>query len=451
MTTVLVMAGITLGAIFELHSIPLEAAAPGEGPSPALTFFAHADSDAIADLFVLEGTLLTVVSRNGSIHETVLPHGVSVFDVADIDGDGTSEVIAVQRRAIFRIPLALQGATIEASRLFDADTLYASAYNGPMPSVLVVEAHAGGAKQIALPTASGIEYRNLDGSLVNEVPYGSTSTVFSSISNPIESKLAATGLSIQYYSHTELVPDAASPDDVALERNFSGVAAIGDGAPDYLLWFMVNRMDSQTTRAYWYVDEIMNTVIRIADVPTTQDGVANGAIVPGPERRYAGALVNTGEPPADFNGDGFTDILLWNAPRPGISVDSLLRAVTGRNWPITLTAHLYSPDKGRYEPAVAASFEFRIPVTWFLAGDGPLRHQVLADFNGDGKTDLGMCTEEDEFGVWLFDDGFRPNPDEKHAFPESITGIEHITEISSSGKTSIVLRGDKRIYALYAN
>jgi len=452
MTNAIFLLGFCFGAIFELHSIPLETPAPGEGAAPALTFFADADSDDVADLFILEGTKLTVVSRDGKIHETVLPHGVSVFDVADIDGDGAAEVIAVQRRAIFRIPLALQGAAVEANRLFDADSLYVRAYNGPMPSVLVTEQHAGGEKQIALPTLSGVEYRSLDGSIVNEVPYESSTTEFQSVSNPVDPDLAASELSIHYYAETVLTLGSV-PSEIPLpQRGFGApVPEREDTDPLDWPWFVVKQTESRNTRAYWMVDGMLNTIIRIADVPTTKDGAATSPIVPGPERRYAGANVIGGDAPADFNGDGFADILLFNTPRPGISVDSLLRAVTGRNWPVTLVVHLYSPDKGRYEPAAATSLEFRIPVTWFLSEYGPLRHPVMADFNGDGKTDLGMCTEEDEFGVWLYNDGFNATPDEKHSFPENIISIEHVGGIAANDRrSSIVLRGDTRVYALSA-
>ena len=75
----------------------------------------------------------------------------------------------------------------------------------------------------------------------------------------------------------------------------------------------------------------------------------------------------------------------------------------------------------------------------------------MADFNGDGKTDLGMCIEENLFGVWLYNDGFKATPDEKHSFPENIISIEHVVNIAATDRrSSIVLRGDTRVFALYA-
>ena len=90
------------------------------------------------------------------------------------------------------------------------------------------------------------------------------------------------------------------------------------------------------------------------------------------------------------------------------------------------------------------------PAATPLTGLVPLRHHVLADFNGDKKTDLGMCTEEKEYSVWLYSDGFAAVPDEKHTFTENITGIELTGDVAGNGKTSIVLRSDHYVYALYA-
>jgi len=450
----LAIMGVSFGAMLELHSIPLEDSTPGEGPSQILTFFADVDSDAVADLFILEGTKLSVVSRVGAIHQTVLPHGVSAFDIADIDGDGAAEVIAVQGRTVFRIPIALQGDPVDPNKMFSVDSLYATAYSGPLPTVLVTKG-ALGDTLIALPMESGLSRFAVDGTPVDETPYTTADKSFYSVPRSLVPGTVSSGLSIQYLSTTTLEIDSPSyPAASGMGYTYLSPELLREARaidPRKWPWFEITADDTKQTRVYCAVDSELHTILRIADVALGSDGAVTSVPSPGPERRYPGALVpGQDREKVDFNGDGYADILLWNAPRPGISVDSLLRAVTGRDWPITLTVHLYSPDKGRFEPMSATKLEFRIPVTWFLAYGVPLRDYVLRDIDGDGKTDLAMCTEESHYAVWLYREGFTTAPDEKHVFPEPITGIEHAIDIEGNGKTSIVLRGDSRVYALYA-
>ena len=462
MTCLALTMAAAFGAFFEVQTIPLEPSAEPHRPAQARTFFANADSDAIADLFIVQGSTITTVTTATGIRQTVLPQGISAFDVADTDGDGTYEIIAVQGRSVLRLPLALQGDTPKPTTLFDADSLYELAIPSPVPTVLVVTVAGSGHTGIALPTNGGIETHALDGTVIaNHVYAKSTSKQFDGawLSDRDKGTLTLSAFTSSDYVTAQDDPSKPAGPIVGEDqfRARSGrtnstmsLRAAINYEPVNWPWFVVKPDKSKTTRAYCAVEESLNTLIRMADVASDADGMPASIAKPGPERRYPGAMIPVGDTAPDFNGDGYADLPLWNAPRPGISVDALLRAVVGRNWPMTLTVHLYSPDKGRFEPMPATDVVYRVPVTWFLTGGVPLRHYVLGDFNGDKKTDLAMCTSENEYSIWLYSDGFAATPDETHTFSENITGVELTGDVAGNGKTSIVLRSDSHIYALYA-
>lgn len=445
------------GAFFELHSIPLEVPPGHVGRSPALTFFANADNDGVADLFVLESNLLSIHSHKGEIRQAVLPQGVSVFDVADLDKDGMFELVAIQGRSVVRIPIALQGDAPEPSVLFTCDSLWANATDGPVPRVLVVQ--RDGAPAIVVPARAGMEYHGVDGKIVETKPYENIDLDDRTIYAYPYIRPGAKGLLLRYSAVSTYQSPLAKPDFLhegslnEMGSVFGSVVRLRNAGADDPVnwpWFVVHQEKGVATRAYCAVDDSMVTVVRTCDITVDADGFPASIAAPGPPRRYPGALVMSATGLPDFNGDGYKDVLLWNSPRPGISVDALLRAVVGRHWPVTLTVHLYSPGKGRFEPEAATALTFRIPVAWFLDGPSPLRDAVLADFNGDKKTDLGMCIEDNEYGIWLYSDGFAAVPDEKHRFSENITEVATTGDVSGNGKTSIVLRSDHYVYALYA-
>ena len=442
-------------AIFELHSIPLNSDTAQHGPSLALVFFANADKDDIADLFVLEGNVLAVHAQSGEIRQTTFPAGVSVFDIVDLDTDGVYEIVAVQGKSIVRLPIALQGETANAVKLFDADSLYSETLDGPVPRVLVVE-HMG-SPAIALPTLTGIQHRRVDGTMVSETPHNKKESYthgqrreFGDSSSVLELRYSGF-MTFETYIGNQ--PPAKGSLYYYAESSYRSSMELRNAAadePNNWPWFVVHNKQGLITRAYCAVDDTLMTSIRTCDVQMDKDGFPETIPAPGPARRYPGALVTSPSDFPDFNGDGYKDLLLWSAPAPGISVDALLRAVVGRNWPISLAAHMYSPNKGRFEPEAESTLPFRIPVTWFLEGPSPLRNPVFADFNGDKKTDLAMCTEENEYSVWLYTDDFSAIPDESHKFKENITDVELIADVAGNGKTSIILRSDHHVYALYA-
>jgi hypothetical protein len=197
--------------------------------------------------------------------------------------------------------------------------------------------------------------------------------------------------------------------------------------------------------------------VRIAQVARGGEG-ANPSVRMGPPRRYPGRLARAAERPfawgetpwPDFDGDGFADLLLWKAPLPGRSVDSMAEAVTGGSWPVRLTAHLFSPGKGRYEPRPAGRIEARLPVWRLLdlARGAPLRHAVFDDLDGDGGDDCAFATDVDRYGVWLFGDGFAATPSASYAFSSVIAGIEYAGPLGPGRASAILLRTRRAVHVL---
>jgi hypothetical protein len=119
---------------------------------------------------------------------------------------------------------------------------------------------------------------------------------------------------------------------------------------------------------------------------------------------------------------------------------------------VELRVHCFNPEKNRYESGAAGAISARVPLWRFVHPEGgtPLHQKVVADFNGDGRTDLAFSTGANEYCAWVFDDGFPRAPSFKHAFPDSIVDIEQAIDLDGSNRVSIVLRGEKHAYVLKA-
>ena len=465
MGCLIMMLAVAGSPVFEVTAVPLPDA-------EARCFLAPADADGVADVFVLDGLALSVYSpAPGAAPRTaLLDEGTSAFDVADLEGDGQTELIAVCGCSIVQYRLAGEVAGADAERasgkrtLFELETLLSGASGGPFPYVMAIERE--GETVLALPCEHGLELRLPDGTLsaaypiadeaVHPVSYGEPFCASSNVGTSIGAPSALEGRVSRYIEFEPAWPEDLQP-LVAEPYHRTDDWARRQGTPYEREWYWFPlRTDALPGRRVLYAPArpgYRDTLVWLwqptsngAD-PTLQDAPA------GPKKRYPGILIDLEEDPADFNGDGYADLLFWQAPKPPMSVDGLTRAVLGRNWPLEITVHLFSTDKDRYEPKPAAHVETLIPVTWFLTEpwEAPMRHVVLRDFNGDGRTDLGCCNEPERFQVWLFSEqGFAANPDFSQTFPEPITDVEFKADLDATGRTSIGLRTEKALYVLRA-
>jgi hypothetical protein len=74
---------------------------------------------------------------------------------------------------------------------------------------------------------------------------------------------------------------------------------------------------------------------------------------------------------------------------------------------------------------------------------------VLRDFDGDGRTDLGCSTTQDEWSAWLFgENGFSGRPDFSTRFDEPIERVEFRTALDGGASAAVGLRTRSRLHIL---
>jgi hypothetical protein len=386
-----------------------------------------------------------------------LPDGTSAFDIADLDGDGRTEVIAVSGDRVLRCAIDGDAANPLAEDLFTIQTQLGLSRN-PYPQVLVVQ--QGGRSLLALPCASAIELRSADGALISrhEIPErthlfvadahrlalfqfprrGSDLYLNVWIERMFEPSFSTTDAS---FSPLPITPMKQGP------RRF--VYAEGHPKGPYA-WFPLRTDGTTLLRALCRPGRGQSTIVRIREAPSEEDDCMDKNTTVGPERNYPGEQVQYDEDLPDFNGDGYVDLTRWKAPSPGMSVDALTRAITGGAWPLDLVFHLFSPEKRRFEATACSRIALTVPVRWFLEGE-PVQNEVFRDFDGDKHTDFALSDTDHSFSAWLFtDNGFSRSPDFRHTFPESIQDVAFRADLDGSGRTSIGLRTDKHLYLLKA-
>jgi hypothetical protein len=456
---------LTLTALFEVDVIPLENPSARIFPAPLV----QGEDAALA---VLDGHRLSLYSpsfETSSAHVTLEP-GTSAFDIADVDGDGRSEVTAVCGPRILVHSLPPKG-TSATRELFTAQTLLADPLAGPFPHVIVVP--VGKEIALALPHAESLKMYRADGTLLIEIPLAPRGPNTASYGSPFLAwpvdppqtggeQAIETRLSVVREFHVSppeelrglFPPESPGLNDV--EQSFrrgtpTQMREAGANEPENWPWFPLRTRRDGTERALYALagPDHRSTLIRIREA---HEAAKNQGIKIGPARKYPGTLVLLPERLPDFNGDGYTDLLLWSAPDPGSSLDSLSRALVGGDWPLRIRIHLFSPLKNRYEPACSGVLSLRIPLAWFLVKNAglPLRNCVLEDFNGDGKTDLACSVSPKRFSVWLYADGLAAKPDFTQEFRESVSSVDLREDLSGAGRTSLVLRGSKSLYFLRA-
>ena len=453
--------------VFDVRHIPLaDPAAP--------VFVAHADADKNADVFVLTGNNLSAysVAQERPPISAVLADGTSGFDVADIDEDALSEVVAVRGDNIMSYKLVPAGAAPVVKTLFVQRNQLSAPAVKPFPYVMVVrydDLETGiETPALALPCENTFEFRRFSGAVFASYPIGSELSHRISYGSPfsaasVDPPQAGPPASIEAEVNRViafepelpdgLLPTAAQPLGYRRGTLLQASNASGKG-PDSWPWFPLKTDGATAQRALYALAgaDRRDSVVCVREANSERVDLSGKNVTVGPERRYPGILCVLPDDLPDFNGDGFVDLLLWQAPEPGLSVDSLTRVVLGPKWTVNLTVHLFNPQKNRFEPLPASHVAVTIPVEWFLSvtGSGPLRHAVLRDFNGDGRTDLGCATSQNEWAAWLFgEEGFPAKPDFAQRFEEPLKGVESRTALDGGPSTAIGLRTRTALHVLY--
>jgi hypothetical protein len=170
----------------------------------------------------------------------------------------------------------------------------------------------------------------------------------------------------------------------------------------------------------------------------------------GPARKYPGMITRLNAELPDFNGDGYTDLLLWNTDRPSVSVSTIARMAVQQDWPIRLTAHVYDPESGRYTAKPFASMDVR--ATWdMLLRRGfstPLAAWVVDDLNADGRTDVAFTADDRTYTLWMM--GKEGPRVEEVKTRDPIEGVSFAEPLDESGRITIGLRTESTLYLIDA-
>lgn len=451
---------MAVAAVFNVEPVPL--------PSPeSPVFVANAGPGCTPGVVVLGPEQASVYAgAPGATPVTVpLPLGTPAVDIADIDGDGQPELVAICGDGVFRCGLA-PGAPQQPVELFRLHTQLAAPAPLPAPYVLAVKAE--GRVLLALPCENTFELRDPGGALVSSFPIGPDAPHRVSYGTPLQSRAITPpeaggpgALEVDVSRILGVKPElpeslSVSLHDAAFGRDEMDRTRL-DRSPGDELWpWLPLQAGGARTQRVLYRDAGPGsnaTLVRIRRAAPGPGGISERDVTIGPPRRYPGSLMVPEDDLPDFNGDGYTDLLLWTTPEPAASVDSLMRLVTGGQWPVQLRAHLFVPNKDRFEPVPAAVVNVEAPTQWFAAPEatGPLRHVVLRDFDGDGQTDLGCCVAPRRFCAWLWRAGtFAGSPGFAMEFAQPVTGVAFRADMDGHGRTSIGLRTEDTLYVLRA-
>lgn len=448
------------GALLDVQMLPWT-------PEKSACFTADVNLDGRAEICILQEQLLHIYGRRAEtpLYSIALPPRTTAIDIADVDNDQVADLIALRGEDVLRYALTGGGAP-EPEVLFTQQSQFSRADGYPFPAVLIVD--RGDGPLIALPTEEALEVRTLDGKLVNSYPIGINAPYHVSIGKPFSywvNQHAQSGPAgalefrvNRLASFKPLLPDDAFPIDVAgRPPQRLGLSRqqweADEHRPETWPWFSVAHTATEELRGLYRQSESDpdSTMIRVRTIPSDSERGGTYGEVLGPSRLYPGSLVLHAEAFPDFNGDGFSDIMLWKAPRPGLSADGLSRALTSNHWALNITTHVYLPEKRRFSPQPQTLISIEIPIAWFMAPtpQGPLQALVLRDFNGDGRTDFGCLTAEDTFSAWQAGkSGLEAEPAFDEQFPARVDEVMFETDLDGQGTTSIALRCGSQLAVL---
>jgi len=447
---------VSTGA-FEVVSIPLE-------PPEAQIFALAADDDATAEIAVLAERDLRIYGIDtGNLRFAVtLPENAPAFDVFDADGDGAAEIMAIQSGGVLLIELDEPDAA--PRELFRVDHLIDDSQGGyPRPHILATQRN--GRWLVAIPRESSLELRALDGTVVETFSLGSGGESAALFERPFAARTVYPNLvgppgAVEMHIDQVVVhdfPSASAPSPATRDAlgpgGFVHLQSDGEDEPQRWPWFSLTTKDGVQQRVLYALTEpdYEDTLIRIQQPETSHPLNSEGHAQVSPERRYRGSLIPPQQMLPDFNADGYTDLLLWCAPRPGTSIQAVTEALTSRSWPLELRVQCFEPEKNRYDPRSVSIIRTRVPIGWFLHPERgiPLYLPLFGDFNGDGRTDVAFATGASEYCAWTCgDEGFPARPSFQRSFPENIDRLEIRADLDGTGRIGAVIRGERHIYVL---
>jgi hypothetical protein len=449
---ILCVGALSVGASFNVAEIHLD--------RPDAHVFLAQGISASPMIVVLDGyTLRLYINGPDSPPTTItLPPGATAMDISDTDDDGTPEVVVVVGAEIHQFELSGDSPPSHAV-LFSLNSVLRASSPRPYPRVIVTRVED--TTVLALPTAEALELRSPLGELIARHPWaddgmdgGFTAASFSARAyRPNQAGQPGT-LELRLTSTANPTPQALGQEtpEARLSRSRTGTPLQARDAALRSLsawpWFPLHAEIDNPARVFFAFDPpgFTDTLLRISMAGNVAESEASPL-----RRRYAGTLVLPDGITPDLNADGFSDIVLWSAPRPGQSVQALLRVASEHDWPVRITAHLFAVGKNRHDPRPSGSLTFRAPLAWFLKREwgAPVRNFRFLDVDGDGASEIGVSTGPKKFGVWRYAEGLKNEPDYDATFPDDITGIEILKKANpETGADLIALRSSGNLYIL---
>lgn len=418
-----------LGALWTTDRAPVEAG------SPPTVFLAEGPVAGGAQVFLLRDSELEWFTPGvpESHRRTALPEDTRAFDIADLDGDGLRELIAVTKDGVYRMALDPPG---PPTLLFAASSVLGERPGRPAPSALVADFE--GAPALALPLGDAFSLFRPDGTVAHSIPFGANAPQRIRYRKPfavwnIDPPQVGPSTAIEGYADLALESQPELPAGLESVTPAPGggeaaspaarMADVADAHHANWPWFTVQRSENGTLQALFALEPttLSDTLIRLRSIPAAA-AARPDAERTGPARRYPGRLI----PPktfTDFNGDGYCDAFFWRAPDPALEWTRLSQAASTGLWPVRLALHAFSPERGLFEARPVSVLEIEAPIRWILElRDGaPFRHFIADDLDGDGRGDVALSLSPSTLSAWVSVEGKLPAaPDAVIDFGEPI-------------------------------
>lgn len=459
------MAGMALlllasGLVFDVHELPVDPGVAFE------TTLADLDGTGRAGLALAFANRLTLYFGARPDRPATLPFPANplAFDIADLNGDGQPEVIALTPDRVYITTVPRPGSDAEPWReafAVDAGAVARPAVPVAMPLVLRLP---GRPAVVAVAAGDRLRLYRPDGTEVASHGIGPEDPAKVSIGNPFVAvpvwppQRGDALLEWRISRNWTGIPDlpegipVSRPGSASDRARLTAMARHGNpDQPEFWAGFPLRPGGGTERVLFLYAEDgTMDSLVRVRRLYPEGSREATPRL--STARRYPGRVIPPRDNPPDFNHDGWADLLVWSAEQPTYTVGTLARAMTRQTWPVRLAAHLFEPDRNAFAAAPEWSAVLDVPLEWMLDALGdrfPGRHLVCADFNGDGRVDIGLSGAPEQFSAWCSSPlGLRPEPTETVAVSGSLETLSHAADLDRSGRTSLVFRTSRGVAVL---